>query len=196
MRESTVDAGTCLSRCRPCLSGALVLSVLMLVPLAVDPAHPPDPLATLLVQPLPEPLPAPALSLRGMDGRPLRLDDLKGQVVFLNFWATWCVPCRQEMPAMERLYQNYRERGFAVVAVNFRESKAEIQRFVKELSLSFPVGMDAEGTGAHAFGVRGLPVTYLLGRDGRILWKAIGSREWNSPASRAYFEKILQSPQP
>ncbi len=97
---------------------------------------------------------------------------------------------------MERLYRDYRERGFAVVAVNLKESKAEIQRFVNELSLSFPVGMDTEGAGARFFGVRGLPVTYLLGRDGRILWKALGSRDWDSPAGRAYFEQILRRPQP
>ncbi len=170
--------------------------MLFLVPPVTEPATPPDPLATLLVQPFPEPLPAPALSLRGMDGRPLRLEDLKGQVVFLNFWATWCVPCRQEMPAMERLYRDYREKGFAILAVNFGESKAEIQAFVNELSLRFPVGMDASGAGARAFGVRGLPVTYLLGRDGRILWKVLGSREWDSPAGRAYFEKLLRGPHP
>ena len=189
-------AAVCLSRCRPCLSGVLILSVLLLTSPTADPAPSPDLLATLLVQPFPEPLPAPALSLRGMDGRPLRLDHLKGQVVFINFWATWCVPCRQEIPVMERLYQDYRERGFAVVAVDFKETTAEIQRFVRELSLSFPIGEDPEGAAAHAFGVRGLPVTYLLGRDGRILWKAIGSREWDTPASRAYFEEILQGPQP
>ncbi len=97
---------------------------------------------------------------------------------------------------MERLYRKYSEQGLAVVAVNFRESEAKIQAFVKELPLTVPVGMDPEGAAAQAFGVRGLPVTYLLARDGRILWKALGSRDWDSLAGQAYFEKILQAPIP
>ena len=185
-----------LSHCRSCLSTALILSALLLAPPVVDAAQSSDPLATLLLQSFPEPLPAPVVSLKSLDGRPLRLEDLRGQVVFLNFWATWCVPCRQEMPAMERLYRDYRGRGFAIVAVNYGESQAEIQRFAVELSLSFPMGMDAGGAGARAFAVRGLPVTYLLGRDGRILWRALGSREWDGPAGRAYFDKLLRAPQP
>ncbi len=186
------DAGR--SRCRSALSGALALCVLVLASPVADPAQSPDPLATLLVQTFPEPIPAPAVSLSGLDGRPVRLEDFKGQVVFVNFWATWCVPCRQEMPAMERLFRDYRDRGFSVVGVAFKESEAEIRGFVKELSLSFPIGMDPDGTAARAFGIRGLPVTYLLGRDARLLWRAVGSREWDSPASRAYLEKILRHP--
>ncbi len=188
--------GRRLPRRGPSLSGVLVLTALLLTPPFATPAPPPDPLSTLLVQSFPEPIPAPALSLNGADGRPLRLEDFRGRVVLLNFWATWCVPCRQEMPAMERLYRKYSEQGLAVVAVNFRESEAKIQAFVNELPLTVPVGMDPEGAAAQAFGVRGLPVTYLLARDGRILWKALGSRDWDSLAGQAYFEKILQAPIP
>jgi len=97
---------------------------------------------------------------------------------------------------MERLYKGFRARGLAVVAVNYGETKAQIQGFSRELSLSFPLVMDPDGAAARALGVRGLPVTYLLGRDGRIQWRAIGSREWDSLAGRAYFGKILQGPQP
>jgi thiol-disulfide isomerase/thioredoxin len=155
-----------------------------------------DPLESLRVQPFQETIPAPTLSLKGTDGRPLRLEDLKGKVVFLNFWATWCGPCREEMPAMERLYREYRQHGLAVVAVNFQESKDKVLRFLEELRISFPAALDPDGTAAHIFAVRGLPVSFLLSRDGRILWRAIGSRDWDSPDARAYFKKTLQATQP
>ena len=169
---------------------------LLLVAATSQPALPPDAFVALQAQSFQEPIRAPALSLPGVDGRPLRLQDLKGKVVVLNFWATWCVPCRQEMPAMERLYRDHRQRGLAVVAVNFNESKGEVERFLNELHLSFLVALDSDGAMARSFTVRGLPVTYLLSRDGRILWKAIGARDWDGPASRAYFESLLQTTRP
>ncbi len=95
------------------------------------------------------------------------------------------------MPAMERLYRANRERGLTVVAVNFMETKNEVKRFFEEFRLSFPSLLDPEGTAARNFGVRGLPVTFLVSRDGRILWKAIGSRDWDSPEARAYFKQVL-----
>ncbi len=147
-----------------------------------------------MIQPLVAPIAAPDLALEGMDGHLLHLSDLRGRVVFLNFWATWCGPCRQEMPAMERLHRTFERRGLAVLAVNFGESRSDLQEFTRALSLSFPVALDAQTDAAHAMGIRGLPVSILLDRDGRILWKALGSREWDSPVSRAYFEKLLELP--
>jgi peroxiredoxin len=97
---------------------------------------------------------------------------------------------------MERLYKDYRERGLAVVAVNLQESKDTVERFFKELHLEFPAVLDSDGTAARTFAVRGLPVTFLLGRNGHILWKAIGSRDWDGPEARAYFEKVLQTARP
>ena len=179
-----------------CPVAALTLAILFLAPSAVEPISSADPLASFNVQSLPQPIPAPVVALEGPDGRSLRLEDFRGKVVFLNFWATWCAPCRQEMPAMERLYLAYREHGLVVVAVNFKESGAETEKYIKELGLTLGVALDPDGVAASAFGVRGLPVTFLLARNGRILWKALGSREWDSPAGRAYFEKILEAPKP
>jgi thiol-disulfide isomerase/thioredoxin len=194
---STMHPGRSLSVRRSNLSVARLFPIAVLLAASwCSPASASDPLASLLIQPYPAPIPAPALSLERIDGAPLGPDDLRGKLVFLNFWATWCVPCRQEMPAMERLYQEFGKRGLDVVAVNFQESRSEIQGFLKTVPLSFPIALDSGGEAAHAFGVRGLPVTYLLDRDGRILWKAIGPREWNSPVTRAYFEKILQPSRP
>ncbi len=181
---------------RPSLIAAQALISLFLVVPSARPEPPTDPFAALQVQPFQEIVPAPALSLEGVDGRPLRLEDLRGKVVFLNFWATWCVPCRQEMPTMERLYRDYRESGLAVVAVNFKEAKGEVKRFFEEFHLNFPAVLDSEGNAARAYAVRALPVTFLLSRDGLILWRAIGSRDWDSPDSRAYFKQVLQRTQP
>lgn len=178
------------------VGAALALILLLLAAATAEPAPPADPLAALMVQSFQEPIPAPVLMLEAVDGRPLHLGDLKGNVVFLNFWATWCMPCRQEMPAMERLYRDYRERGLAVVAVNFKEPRDQVQAFLKQLHLTFPAVLDPGGTTALAFVVRGLPVTYLLARDGRVLWRAIGSRDWDGPDGRAYFERVLQPPRP
>ena len=155
-----------------------------------------DHLEALRVQVPPEPLPAPALALPEPSGQVLRLADLRGKVVFLNFWAVWCVPCREEMPAMERLLRAYRDRGLAIVAVNVRDSKAQVEAFMKELRLSFPAVLDADGSTSRRFAVRGLPVSFLLDREGRILWKAIGLREWEGPHSRAYLEAVLQTQSP
>ena len=138
-----------------------------------------------------EPVEAPALKLHDADGRLVDLAGLRGKLVFLNFWATWCVPCRREMPAMERLHRAYRERGLAVVAVNFRESGREVKAFMEPMGLTFPAPLDADGAVARSFGVRALPVTYLVDRDGKILWKAQGRREWDSARGRAYFERVL-----
>ena len=153
-------------------------------------------LEALQVQVAQTPVAAPDVTLVGLDGRPLRLPNLRGKVVFLNFWATWCVPCRTEMPVMERLHRNYGGRGLAVVAVNFGESRSEIEAFTKQLQVTFLAALDTDGTVARAFGVRGLPVTFLLDQGGRILWKAIGPREWDGPDGRAYFEQLLRAQRP
>jgi len=140
-----------------------------------------------------EPVAAPNFALEGLDRRPVSLKAFRGRVLFLNFWATWCVPCREEMPAMERLSQAYREGGLAMVGVNFKESPAAVKAFMDELHLTFPAVLDRTGSVAGSFAVRGLPVTYLVDRDGKILWKALGSRRWDGAPSRGYFGRLLAS---
>jgi thiol-disulfide isomerase/thioredoxin len=138
-----------------------------------------------------EPVRAPDFRLEAVNGPPVHLTGLGGRLMFLNFWATWCKPCRREMPAMERLHRAYRDRGLAVVAVNFRESREEVKAFLEEMGLSFAAPLDLDGRVTRAYGVRALPATYLVDRDGKILWKAQGPREWDAPHGRAYFERVL-----
>ncbi|MFB3819718.1 MAG: TlpA disulfide reductase family protein [Candidatus Methylomirabilales bacterium] len=129
-----------------------------------------------------------------LDGKTIGLSDFHGRVVFLNFWATWCVPCRVEMPAMERLYQEFKGQGFVILAVNVQEGEAAVRAFVEELKLTFAIVLDPEGRAARAYQVRGLPATYLIGRKQTIAGRAMGMREWDSPDGRAYVRALLERP--
>jgi len=129
--------------------------------------------------------------LEDLKGKKVKLSGLAGRVVFLNFWATWCPPCRAEMPSMERLHARFADRGLHVLAVDLQEGRREVEGFVAEHKLSFQVVLDRNGSAAAAYGVRSIPTTYVIGRDGTILAGRIGAQEWDSPAVMAFFEKLL-----
>lgn len=122
---------------------------------------------------------APDFTLPDLAGKARRLTGLRGQVVLMNFWATWCTPCRAEMPAMERLYQELKDDGFTIVAVNFAETAEQVVPFVKELRLQFPVLLDQEGQVSRLYRVFSLPTTYLLDRHGMLVGRVVGPREWD-----------------
>lgn len=144
-----------------------------------------------MVQSLPTPVPAPTFTLTDLDGQARSLESLRGKVVFLNFWATWCVPCRDEMPALQRLHRRYADRGLAVVGVNFKESLEAARKFMTVLGADFTSVVDTDGAVSAKYRVRGLPVTFLIDRQGRVLWKSIGAREWDGPDGRAHLEEVL-----
>ncbi len=126
-------------------------------------------------------------------GSSLRLRDFKGQVVFLNFWATWCPPCREEMPSMERLYRRYKSRGLAILALSI-DSRGEevVGPFVKGLGLTFPVGLDPKMTVASEYRMAALPTSVLIDGGGAIAAVAVGPRDWDSPAAHQVIEKLLR----
>jgi peroxiredoxin len=128
------------------------------------------------------------------DGNTIRLTDFQGKVVFVNFWATWCIPCRLEMPAMERLYREFKERDFVILAVNVQEGPEAVRAFIRELKLTFPVVLDPKGRAAMAYVVRGLPATYLMDRKHLLIGMAIGAREWDSKDGREYIRTLLGEP--
>lgn len=134
---------------------------------------------------------APEFSLATPDGTTIALAHLRGKVVFLNFWATWCPPCRTEMPSMERLHREFKDQGLAMVAVDVDESPRQVARFMEEFRLSFPALLDEDAEVAGRYGVNGLPMTVLIDRTGRILGKALGAREWASPDGRALIRSLL-----
>lgn len=129
------------------------------------------------------PKPAPALKLNGLDGQMHDLAQLKGRVVLINFWATWCPPCRREMPSMERLSQTLKGEAFSVLAVDVGESAEIIETFTGQLdtTLSFPILLDTRSRTMQAWKVAGLPTTFLIDKQGRIVASAIGGREFDHP---------------
>lgn len=133
-------------------------------------------------------------TLPDLNGRKVRLKDFRGHVVFLNFWATWCIPCRAEMPAMEKLHREFKEKGLVILALNFRERPEEIKPFVRELQLTFPILLDRDGKVSDRYQVFGLPTSYLLGRKGEILGTVVGARDWASEEARALIRALLQPP--
>ena len=126
------------------------------------------------------------------DGASLTLAGYRGRVVLLNFWATWCVPCREEMPAMERLSQRFRDRGLVVLAISVdAPGSPAVVPFAKELGLTYPIGLDPKMALARQYGVRGLPASFLLDRTGAVVGRALGSRDWDSPAAHGVVEWLL-----
>ena len=138
---------------------------------------------------------APDFALATPDGKQnLSLASLRGKVVLLNFWATWCPPCREEMPSMERLSQEFKDQGLAVVAVDLQESPKQVARFMKDFRLSFPAALDADGKVAARYQVRALPSTFLVDRAGRVVGQAAGPRDWASPESKRLIRWLLTAP--
>lgn len=134
---------------------------------------------------------APDFTLTDLSGNRVSLRSLKGKVIFLNFWATWCVPCRQEMPTMEKLHREYKRDGLEVVAVNLRETKEEVLKFVNELNLTFTVLLDKDGKVSEEYGVWSLPLSYFINRRGKFFGKVIGYRKWDGAEAKALFRDLL-----
>lgn len=139
------------------------------------------------------PTAAPDFNLAQVNGSRLTLSGYRGNIVFLNFWASWCGPCRKEMPAMERLHRTLAGEGLAMVAINQKESAGTVAKFIRKYSLSFPAPLDADGQVSRAFRVFGLPTTYLIDGEGRIVGKASGPREWDSADAITLLRQILSS---
>lgn len=127
-----------------------------------------------------------------LQGKPARFGELRGKVVLLNFWATWCPPCRKEMPSMEALYRAYKDRGLVVLALSQDQASGQdVKTFVDVLNLSFPVWHDRDGLVGRQYSVPGVPTSYLIGRDGRVAWRVLGEYDWDSGEARAAVERLL-----
>ncbi|MEW8507806.1 MAG: TlpA disulfide reductase family protein [Candidatus Thiodiazotropha sp.] len=131
-----------------------------------------------------EPSPAPALRLLSMDDEMVDIESLKGKVVVVNFWATWCPPCRREMPSLEVLYQETKAQGVVVLAVNIGEDFDTVFPFLGsvEPSPNFPILLDRDSSSLSDWKVRGLPTTFVVAPDGKLAYQAVGGREFNHPA--------------
>jgi peroxiredoxin len=136
--------------------------------------------------------PPPPFALEDLAGRTHRLADYRGKVVLVNFWATWCEPCRDEMPSLARLQAALADRPFTVLAVNLDEPVSRVRKFLARTPLNFPVLLDRDAVVAKAWRARILPATYLVGRDGRIRQVHFGELDWSSGAGRRAVEALLE----
>ena len=131
-------------------------------------------------------------SVVSIDGQEVNLKDFKGKVIFLNFWATWCGPCKMEVKDIDSMYRKLKNKNFVVMAVDVQEDAKKIRSFMKENNLSFPVYLDKNGRISYQYGVRGIPTTYIIGADWKIVGRAIGPRPWASKSSIKFMESLMK----
>ncbi len=134
---------------------------------------------------------APVLPLTLASGRPLDMEALRGQVVLVNFWATWCPPCRREMPSMDRLDKMETGRPFTILAVNVKEEADQVERFLDEMPMSFPIVLDTEGQLAKAWKAFVYPTSYLVDKQGHIRYSLNGTLEWDEPEIVEIIERLI-----
>ncbi|MBV8605601.1 MAG: TlpA family protein disulfide reductase [Pelomonas sp.] len=142
-------------------------------------------------RPWPAKLKTPALDAPCFEGPEVHLAALRGQVVLLNFWASWCPGCRDEMPSLELLATRFGGEGLAVVAVNYRETDGAIRRFTEQLVGDLRIARDADGAVARAWGVRVFPTTVAVGRDGRAAFSVVGAVDWMADPVRGWVAELL-----
>lgn len=138
-----------------------------------------------------EVVPAPEVALEKLEGGKTSLKDYRGKWVFINFWATWCLPCIKEMPAMEGFYNKFKKHNLVMLAVSIDKKKELVEKFVKKHNLTFEIFIDSKTKAAKQFGVRGIPATFVLNPQGDIVSQASGPREWMDPTIIDYFEKLM-----
>lgn len=140
----------------------------------------------------------PEFRLQDLEGRPTALSELRGRVLFVNFWGTWCPPCREEAPALERLHRALRGEGFAVLGVSIDDpgAEAEVVEFQREFSLSFPILRDPGKRVYAEFGASGVPETFLVDAEGRLVERFIGPRDWDDPRYARAVRRLLPTPPP
>jgi len=136
-------------------------------------------LAKAGISPLKQRTPISDFTLPSLSGETRSLSSYKRKVVLLNFWATWCPPCRAEMPSMEKLYSSFKGKDFEILAVNLQEDPKTVKDFVTKNGYTFPILLDSEGRTGSVYGVRGIPTTYVIDKEGFVLGGSVGGKEWD-----------------
>jgi cytochrome c biogenesis protein CcmG/thiol:disulfide interchange protein DsbE len=145
-------------------------------------------------EPLTVGMAAPDFSLPDVEGKTVRLSDYRGKVVFLNFWATWCKPCKEEMPSMEILWDNFKSEDFVMLAISMDRvtTKKDIPPFIESMKLTFPILTDSWGQTDKRYKLMGVPETYIIDQNGVLREKVIGPRDWTLKDSVATVVQLLQ----
>ena len=135
---------------------------------------------------------APDFTLTNIRGEEVSLSQYRGKVVILNFWATWCPPCREEMPSMEALHQKYKDKGLVMLAVNVDENgAAAVKKFLQKTPYSFPILIDTKNVAQKSYGVFRFPESFIIDRNGVVVEKIIGGRDWMSDGAFKLIEFLL-----
>jgi peroxiredoxin len=132
----------------------------------------------------------PEFTALSLDGREAKLSDTKGKIVILNFWATWCPPCKEEMPSLEALWKSMKGRDFTIMGVSGGESLGEVKRFVEAGGYTYPIYADPSNKAAAAYGVRAIPTTLVLDKSGGVLASRVGGADFNSSDAQALFSAL------
>jgi thiol-disulfide isomerase/thioredoxin len=134
-------------------------------------------------------------TLLDTDGQQVSLQQYRGKVVFLNFWATWCIPCREEMPGLERLHQTYHAQDLVIISIDLKEGADQVKAFFQKHGLSFPSLLDPNGTVFRDYLVAGMPTTYLIDRNGTLLARGVGGRDWTRAEAQQLIQELLKPAQ-
>ena len=129
--------------------------------------------------------------LRDLNGNQVNLEDHRGKIVFLNFWATWCAPCREEMPAMEKLHNRFKNDNFIIFAIDLQENRHQVKRFKEQFKLNFTILLDSDSKVGSMYAIRSIPITYLVDRKGYLIGGALGARDWASDNAIKLFEHLF-----
>ena len=134
-------------------------------------------------------------TLPDMDGKPVQLTALQGRVVFINVWTTWCPPCIEEMPTIQRLYEQLHPKGLEILAINMDAlGRQTVEPFLDRRRLTFPVLLDPESRTERLYGTAGVPESFIVDKAGRLVEKIVGPRDWAHPEIIALFERLLATP--
>lgn len=168
---------------------AITAAILILISCGSGHSPTDETLSSLGLLPVNTDLETPSISFTDIDGESFTLDDFSGSVVFMNFWASWCPPCRAEMPSMARLNSELQNLDFEMIAINVGEAESLVTAFVEEYEVDVPVYFDPMGEAAGTFGISALPTTIILDRKGNVRAAISGGLEWDSPEMISMFKE-------
>ena len=145
------------------------------------------------VQEYPDPIEAVDFTLKDSDNKKVSLKNYRGKIIMLNFWATWCAPCRLEMPSMEKLHRQFKDKGLIILSVASGEKTERVNKFIKEYEITFPALIDYDQEVTDTYKVWALPTTYFINAEGKVISRINGSRDWDTKEATQYISSIFQS---